>query len=116
MWLSATVHLYQQNFSAGLCETTSAGGGRHVKDPNGWHLIIAFKDQHQEEIGLHVASHSYTNGKDDYTLARATHGGEKRDNTPRGGRRSGKVVWPKESELVEYKDGSIAYSHLPSEE
>ena len=74
---------------------------------------MAFKDKQQEEIGYHVASHGYTSGKDDFTLVKATHGGEKLDKTPRGGRISGKVVWPSEAELVEYRDSPIAYSHLP---
>ncbi|KFH41450.1 hypothetical protein ACRE_078400 [Hapsidospora chrysogenum ATCC 11550] len=58
----------------------------------------------------HVASHGYTNGKEDFALKQATHSQEKKDSTPR---RGGKVVWPDEAELEEYADSPIAYSHLP---
>ncbi|RMD44834.1 hypothetical protein DV735_g420, partial [Chaetothyriales sp. CBS 134920] len=98
---------------ASLHDTTSIGGGKHARDPNGWHLTLAFKDKEHEAIGYHVASHGYTAGKNNFTLVRATHGNEKPDDTPRGGRDSGAVVWPKEEDLVEYKDSPIAYSHLP---
>lgn len=74
---------------------------------------MAFKDREQEERELHIASHGYTKGKDDFILLKATHGKEKADQTPRGARGSGKIVWPNEAELVEYKDSPIAYSHLP---
>lgn len=97
-----------EDSSAALHDTTSVGGGKHAKDPDGWHLTLAFKDNEQDTLGIHVASHGYTSGKDDYVLLKATHRGAKSDDTPR---RSGKVVWPGEAELEEYK--TVAYSHLP---
>ncbi|KAM3511246.1 hypothetical protein MY11210_005115 [Beauveria gryllotalpidicola] len=96
---------------AGLHRTTSIAG-KHVLDPDGWHLTMAFKDQELEARGFHVASHGYTNGQQDYVLDHGTHTAAKRDDTPRGPVGSGKVVWPDESELVEYENSPIAYSHL----
>ncbi|KZF22826.1 hypothetical protein L228DRAFT_282907 [Xylona heveae TC161] len=37
------------------------------------------------------------------------------DSTPRGGKKSGKVVWPDEHLLEEYKGNPIGYSHLPEQ-
>ncbi|KAF9885155.1 hypothetical protein FE257_000681 [Aspergillus nanangensis] len=87
--------------------------GKHAKDPRGWHGTFAFKVNDQVEREFHVASHGYTNGKEDFTLRAATHTPEKQDKTPRGGKKSGKVVWPSEALLEEYVDSPIAYSHLP---
>ncbi|OWT43368.1 hypothetical protein VFPPC_17469 [Pochonia chlamydosporia 170] len=94
-----------------LHNTTSAGG-KHVPDPKGWHVTIAFKTRDQDDREVHVASHGYTIGKDNYTLKEATHTSEKSDSFPRGGKRSGKVVWPGEELLEEYEDSPIAHSHL----
>lgn len=47
-------------------------------------------------------------GRDDYVLSKATHSRAKSDGTLRT---SGKVVWPSEAKLEEYK--TVAYSHLP---
>ncbi|PWY91864.1 hypothetical protein BO94DRAFT_533310 [Aspergillus sclerotioniger CBS 115572] len=96
-------------------ETTSINGQR-TKDPLGWHVTMAFKDGDQVERMFHVASHGYTNGKEDFVLKTATHTPEKTDATPRGGKRSGKVVWPAEELLEEYEDSPIAYSHLPEKD
>ncbi|GKZ52054.1 hypothetical protein AbraIFM66951_010162 [Aspergillus brasiliensis] len=95
-------------------DTTSINGQR-VKDPNGWHVTMAFKDNDQVERLFHVTSHGYTNGKEDFVLKKATHDPEKVDSTPRGGRKSGKVVWPAEEFLEEYVDSPIGYSHLPEQ-
>ncbi|RDA88821.1 hypothetical protein CP532_5515 [Ophiocordyceps camponoti-leonardi (nom. inval.)] len=84
--------------------------GRHVIDPKGWHITMAFKDKDQELFGTHMTSHGYTSGKDDFILEEAVCRQEKPDETPRA---EGKVVWPKDEELIEYKDSPIAYSHLP---
>ncbi|KAK6810747.1 hypothetical protein RU639_013606 [Aspergillus parasiticus] len=94
---------------------TTTIDGKHAKDPKGWHGTFAYKADDQEEREFHVASHGYTNGKEDFTLKEATHTPEKLDRTPRGGRRSGKVVWPAENLLEEYVDSPIAYSHLPQQ-
>ncbi|KAK2762654.1 hypothetical protein FQN54_000827 [Arachnomyces sp. PD_36] len=96
-------------------ETTTIDGKR-VKDPKGWHGTFAFKADKQVEREFHVASHGYTSGKEDFVLKEATHTPEKKDGTPRGGKRSGKVVWPSEDLLEEYSDSPIAYSHLPEAE
>lgn len=87
--------------------------GRHVPDPKGFHCTLAFKSEDQLLRQYHVASHGYTNSKDDFVLKEATHAPEKADDTPRGGRKSGKVVWPPINELEEYVDSPIGYSHLP---
>lgn len=79
-----------------------------MKDPNGWHGTFAFKDSQQVLHEFHVASHGYTDGKEDFALREATHTPEKKDSTQR---RGGKVVWPEEDELEEYEDSPIAYSH-----
>ncbi|KAJ5485475.1 hypothetical protein N7539_005463 [Penicillium diatomitis] len=93
--------------------TTSKSG--HVMDPKGWHGTFAFKASDQLLREYHVASHGYTNGKEDFTLKEATHTSEKADNTRRGGPLSDKVVWPPEEFLEEYKESPIAYSHLPGQ-
>lgn len=81
-----------------------------MKDPKGWHGTFAFKDDHQVQQELHVASHGYTNGKEEFVLKEATHSSLKKDSTQR---RGGKAVWPDEDELEEYEDTPIGYSHLP---
>lgn len=60
-----------------------------------------------------MASHGYTDGKQDFVLKEATHTPEKADTTSRGGKGSGKIVWPEADLLEEYADSPIAYSHLP---
>lgn len=87
--------------------------GRHQKDPQGWHGTFAYKDASNVIRELHESAHGYTTGKDDFTLKEATATLAKKDSTPRGGPKSGKIVWPVEADLVEYHDGPIAYSHLP---
>ncbi|EQL27858.1 hypothetical protein BDFG_09338 [Blastomyces dermatitidis ATCC 26199] len=94
---------------------TTTVEGKHVKDPKGWHGTFAFKADDQVEREFHVASHGYTNDKEDFVLNEATHTPEKEDKTPRGGRGSGKVVWPAEDLLEEYVDSPIGYSHLPEQ-
>lgn len=91
---------------------TTTIDGKRTKDPQGWHGTFAFKSQSQVEKEFHVASHGYTNGKEQFVLTNATHSKEKIDKTPRGGRNAGKVVWPDESDLEEYVDSPIGYSHL----
>ncbi|THC97155.1 hypothetical protein EYZ11_003370 [Aspergillus tanneri] len=78
--------------------------GKHAKDPKGWHGTFAFKTDNQVEREFHVATHGYTSGKENFVLKEATHTPEQQDKTPRGGRRSGKVVWPAEDLLEEYVD------------
>ncbi|KAF7182863.1 hypothetical protein CNMCM7691_002607 [Aspergillus felis] len=92
---------------------TTTIDGKHAKDPKGWHGTFAFKVDNQVHRQYHVASHGYTDGKENFVLKEATHTPEKADGTPRGGKRSGKVVWPAEELLEEYADSPIAYSHLP---
>ncbi|EER42741.1 conserved hypothetical protein [Histoplasma capsulatum var. duboisii H88] len=94
---------------------TTTVEGKHVEDPKGWHGTFAFKADDQVEREFHVASHGYTNDKEDFILNEATHTPEKEDRTPRGGRGSGKVVWPAEDLLEEYVDSPIGYSHLPEQ-
>ncbi|KAL2369196.1 hypothetical protein RJ035_005401 [Blastomyces gilchristii] len=94
---------------------TTTVEGKHVKDPKGWHGTFAFKADDQVEREFHVASHGYTNDKEDFVLNEATHTPEKEDKTPRGGRGSGKIVWPAEDLLEEYVDSPIGYSHLPEQ-
>jgi hypothetical protein len=94
-----------------LHDTTSING-QHVKDPLGWHGTFAFKFDDQKRQEFHVASHGYTEGKGIFALSEATHTPEKHDSTRRGGRGSEKVVWPHESDLEEYTDSPIGYSHL----
>ena len=96
---------------ADLHNTTSVNG-KHVKDPKGWHGTFAFKDEDQVKHEVHVASHGYTNGKEDFRLKEGTHTDEKSDGTPRGGPTSMKVVWPLEADLEEYVESPIGYSHL----
>lgn len=92
---------------------TTSAGGKHNTDPKGWHVTIAFKTRDQVAREVHVASHGYTISKDNYTLLEGTHMPEKSDSFPRGGKDSGKVIWPSEDLLEEYEDSPIAYSHLP---
>lgn len=92
---------------------TTTVDGRHVKDPRGWQGTFAYKDDDQVHREFHIASHGYTNGKEEFTLSEATHTPEKADKTPRGGKRSGKIVWPADEQLEEYVDSPIAYSYLP---
>ncbi|GLA50036.1 hypothetical protein AnigIFM63604_006052 [Aspergillus niger] len=99
---------------ADLHKTTS-NKGRHVIDPKGWHGTFAFKGSDQVSREYHVASHGYTEGKEDFTLKEATHTPEKADDTRRGGPKSDKVVWPPEEFLEEFVDSPIGYSHLPSQ-
>nr|KMM72271.1 hypothetical protein CPAG_08568 [Coccidioides posadasii RMSCC 3488] len=94
---------------------TTTVAGKHVKDTKGWHGTFAFKDDNQVEREFHVASHGYTNSKEDFSLKEATHTPEKEDSTSRGGAGSGKVVWPAEHLLEEYVDSPIGYSHLPEQ-
>ena len=94
-------------------ETTTMDGKR-VKDPKGWHGTFAYKDNVQMDREFHVASHGYTDGKENFTLTESTHTPEKSDSTPRGGKKSGKVVWPV-GKLEEYVNSPIAYSHLPEQ-
>ena len=95
-------------------ETTTTDGKR-VKDPKGWHGTFAYKDNVQMDREFHVASHGYTDGKENFTLTESTHAPEKSDSTPRGGKKSGKVVWPVKGKLEEYVNSPIAYSHLPEQ-
>jgi len=81
----------------------------HVVDPMGWHATFALKSDDQVEREVHVTSHAYTPGREDFTLVYATHAPEKPDWTPRGGKSSGKIVWPDEEHLEEYVDSPIAY-------
>ncbi|KAE8356758.1 hypothetical protein BDV28DRAFT_154436 [Aspergillus coremiiformis] len=90
--------------------------GKRVKDPKGWHGTFAFKPHNQVEREFHITSHGYTDGKEDFVLKEATHAPEKMDSTPRGGKDSGKVVWPAEDLLEEYVNSPIAYSHLLEQE
>ncbi|KAL1859078.1 hypothetical protein VTK73DRAFT_7597 [Phialemonium thermophilum] len=94
---------------------TTSISGKRVVDPRGWHGTFAFKFDDQTEREFHVASHGYTTGKEEFRLINATHTPEKSDFTPRGGKNSGKVVWPEWDELEEYVDSPIGYSHLPDE-
>lgn len=94
---------------------TTTNNGRHVVDPQGWHGTFAFKASDQLLREYHVASHGYTNGKEDFALKEATHTSEKADSTRRGGPRSDKVVWPPEEFLEEYEDSPIGYSHLSTQ-
>ncbi|ODH37344.1 hypothetical protein ACO22_02619 [Paracoccidioides brasiliensis] len=60
----------------------------------------------------------YTNDTEDFILNEATHTPQgKEDKTPRGGRGSGKVLWPAEEDLLrriyEYVDSPVGYSHIP---
>lgn len=96
---------------SGLHNTTTRMG-KHVIDPQGWHGTFAFKTEGQLEREYHVASHGYTNGKQEYTLTKATHTPEKADGIKRGGPKSRKVVWPDEESLEEYTDSPIGYSHI----
>ncbi|KMU92025.1 hypothetical protein CIHG_09833 [Coccidioides immitis H538.4] len=66
------------------------------KIPKVGHGTFAFKDDNQVEREFHVASHGYTNSKEDFSLKEATHTPEKEDSTSRGGAGSGKVVWSAE--------------------
>ncbi|RAL00787.1 uncharacterized protein BO80DRAFT_382110, partial [Aspergillus ibericus CBS 121593] len=101
--------------SADLHKTTS-NKGRHIIDPRDWHGTFAFKGSDQVSREYHVASHGYTNGKEDLTLTEATHTPEKPDNTCRGGPESDKVVWPPIEFLDEFVDSPIGYSHLPTQD
>ncbi|KAK2005683.1 hypothetical protein LZ32DRAFT_596750 [Colletotrichum eremochloae] len=94
---------------ADIHDTTTING-KHDKDPNGWHGTFAFKDDEQVKEKIHVASHGYVNGKEDFILKEATHSAEKNDSIQR---RGGKVVWPDEDELEEYEYSPIGYSHIP---
>ncbi|KAI1423174.1 hypothetical protein F5Y12DRAFT_716536 [Xylaria sp. FL1777] len=93
---------------ADIHDTTTING-TYTKDLSGWHGTFAFKDSHQVQRSFHVTTHGYTNGKEDFALKEVTHSMEKKDSSSR---RRGKVVWPEEYELEEYKDSPIAYSHL----
>jgi len=93
---------------ADIHDTTTINGKRQ-KDPHGWHGTFAFKDSQQVQREFHIATHGYTEGKENLVLKDATHTAEKKDSTPR---RGGRVVWPNEEELEEFVDSPIAYSHL----
>jgi hypothetical protein len=77
---------------------------------------FAFKANDQILREYHVASHGYTNDKEDFVLKEATHTPEKADNIRRGGPQSDKVIWPSEEVLEEYEDSPIDYSHLLGQE
>lgn len=94
---------------------TTKRKNKYIQDPKGWHGTFAFKSEDQVEQEFHVASHGYTNDKEDFTLVDAVHSQEKSDKTIRGGKDSEKIVWPAEGGLEEYVDSPIAYSHLPTE-
>ncbi|KAB8201511.1 hypothetical protein BDV34DRAFT_229271 [Aspergillus parasiticus] len=49
---------------------TTSRGGRHERDPLGWHVTLCYKDDAHLASGTHIASHG-----------------------------NGKVVWPSEEEL-----------------
>lgn len=85
--------------------------GRHIKDPKGWHATFAFKFADEVDREFHYTSHGYTSSKHNYTLREAVSKPPKPDSTPRGGKRSGKVVWAAE-DVTEWKDSPIGYSHL----
>ncbi|KAF2227266.1 hypothetical protein BDZ85DRAFT_1356 [Elsinoe ampelina] len=88
---------------------TTSINGAHQKDPNGWHATFAFKNSDQSDRVVHVTAHGYTAGQDDFELKEAKYFDEKEDSSRRG---SGKEVWPSASDLVEYRNSPIAYSHL----
>lgn len=71
---------------------TTTNNGRHVVDSKGWHGTFAFKGSNQLLREYHVASHGYTDGKEDLALKEAIHTSEKADSTRRGGPRSDKIV------------------------
>lgn len=77
--------------SSDLHGTTSIKG-RRIKDPKGWHGTFAFKSEDQLLRQYHVASHWYTNSKEEYILQEAMHTPEKADDTPRGRPDEEKVV------------------------
>ncbi|KAB8276401.1 hypothetical protein BDV30DRAFT_235852 [Aspergillus minisclerotigenes] len=52
---------------------TTSIKGRRIKDPKGWHGTFAFKSEDQLLRQYHVASHGYTNSKEEYILQEATH-------------------------------------------
>jgi hypothetical protein len=58
---------------------------------------------------FHVATHGYTNGKEDFSLKDATHTPEEKDSTPKA---NGKEVWPDWEDLEKYENSPIAYSPL----
>lgn len=80
-----------------------------MKDPKGWHGTFSFKNEDQVERQFHVTSHGYTNGKEDFHLKEASHTPEKKDEALKS---NAKVVWPENSELEEWNDNPIGYSHL----
>lgn len=87
-----------------------------ARTPRAGMELLPTKDSVQMDREFHVASHGYTDGKENFTLTESTHAPEKSDSTPRGGKKSGKVVWPvKEGVLEEYVNSPIAYSHLPEQ-
>ncbi|KAI1905539.1 hypothetical protein LOZ12_006742 [Ophidiomyces ophidiicola] len=96
---------------ADLHESTTING-QYSRDPKGWHGTFAFKDENQIKHEVHVASHGYTSGKEDFVLKEAVHTDEKNDDHPRGGKNSDKVVWPNNNDLEEYVNSPIAYSHI----
>lgn len=85
-------------------------GGKHVKDPNGWHLTFCYKDEKQLENDMHTACHGYVLSNSDYTFVKTTDSGEKPDSTLKT---NGKEVWPASADLDEAPD--IGYSHLAIE-
>ena len=87
--------------------------GKHAVDPRGWHGTFAFIFNGQHYEGFHVASHEYTPGKE-YFIPGRPHS-YRRGPTGRRrvkGERSRKVVCANDSDLEEYKDSPISYSHL----
>lgn len=99
---------------SGIHDTTTIDG-KHAIDPLGFHVTIAYKYGDHVTTENHVVSHGYTGGQQSFDLTEATHTPEKADTTPRGGRSSGKVVWPSANLLEEYKYSPIGHSHLPEE-
>lgn len=69
-------------------------GGEYVKDPNGWHATIAYKDRELERRGFSITAHGYTYGQQSFTLRKAIPDPPQRDDAKRGGKNSKKILWP----------------------
>ncbi|POR37769.1 Uncharacterized protein TPAR_02035 [Tolypocladium paradoxum] len=91
---------------------TTSSGGKHRKDPKGWHITLCYKDARQLAGDRHVASHGYVTDTASWAFREATHAGEKADSTIKS---SGKPVWPSDPDEL-WAAPEIGYGHFPEEQ
>lgn len=102
------------NHQSGLTFTkTTTANVRRVIDTEGWHATFAFETKYEVKRFAHTTGHGYTNGKDNFTLRKATLDLEKSDYTPRGCLGPNKVVWPSKEFIEEFENSMVNHFHSP---